>query len=187
MLTGRQLQPARAWWGHGRGVVAPAFIPEAVSCELSGLCPELPMLLGLQRSDNVNDGLPQHHEDHDGEAEGIQAAHPKTCTNTQHPAPSRENGPPRLPASPSTTALNFSSSCPEAEAGLLEDLHYRGTKLHEDQQALAVFLNYRKDGDFGPQERGLGNATDGSSPRERIPDKTATHVQVTVGRIWEVK
>ncbi|EFB14588.1 hypothetical protein PANDA_010571 [Ailuropoda melanoleuca] len=44
----------------------------------------------------------------------------------------------------------------------LENLRIiRGTKLYEDRYALAVFLNYRKDGNFGLQELGLKNLTDG--------------------------
>ncbi|VFV27211.1 receptor tyrosine-protein kinase [Lynx pardinus] len=42
----------------------------------------------------------------------------------------------------------------------LENLRIiRGTKLYEDRYALAVFLNYRKDGNFGLQELGLKNLT----------------------------
>ncbi|KAG5214027.1 hypothetical protein JEQ12_009813, partial [Ovis aries] len=43
----------------------------------------------------------------------------------------------------------------------LENLRIiRGTKLYEDRYALAIFLNYRKDGNFGLQELGLKNLTD---------------------------
>ncbi|XP_019489116.1 PREDICTED: receptor tyrosine-protein kinase erbB-4-like, partial [Hipposideros armiger] len=42
----------------------------------------------------------------------------------------------------------------------LENLRIiRGTKLYEDRYALAIFLNYRKDGNFGLQELGLKNLT----------------------------
>lgn len=42
----------------------------------------------------------------------------------------------------------------------LENLRIiRGTKLYEDRYALAVFLNYRKDGNFGLQQLGLKNLT----------------------------
>ncbi|XP_036175473.1 receptor tyrosine-protein kinase erbB-4-like [Myotis myotis] len=43
----------------------------------------------------------------------------------------------------------------------LENLRIiRGTKLYEDRYALAIFLNYRKDGNFGLQELGLKNLTE---------------------------
>ncbi|ERE84723.1 receptor tyrosine-protein kinase erbB-4 [Cricetulus griseus] len=46
----------------------------------------------------------------------------------------------------------------------LENLRIiRGTKLYEDRYALAIFLNYRKDGNFGLQELGLKNLTGLSS------------------------
>lgn len=42
----------------------------------------------------------------------------------------------------------------------LENLRIvRGTKLYEDRYALAIFLNYRKDGNFGLRELGLKNLT----------------------------
>lgn len=42
----------------------------------------------------------------------------------------------------------------------LENLRIvRGTKLYEERYALAIFLNYRKDGNFGLRELGLGNLT----------------------------
>ncbi|KAM7339464.1 hypothetical protein ACRRTK_000079 [Alexandromys fortis] len=47
----------------------------------------------------------------------------------------------------------------------LENLRIiRGTKLYEDRYALAIFLNYRKDGNFGLQELGLKNLT-GEPPK----------------------
>uniref|UniRef100_A0A8B9CW73 Receptor protein-tyrosine kinase n=1 Tax=Anser brachyrhynchus TaxID=132585 RepID=A0A8B9CW73_9AVES len=43
----------------------------------------------------------------------------------------------------------------------LENLRIvRGTKLYEDRYALAIFLNYRKDGNFGLRELGLKNLTE---------------------------
>ncbi|XP_069472018.1 receptor tyrosine-protein kinase erbB-4 isoform X2 [Ambystoma mexicanum] len=43
----------------------------------------------------------------------------------------------------------------------LENLRIiRGTKLYEDRYALAIFLNYRKDGNFGLKELGLKNLTE---------------------------
>lgn len=42
----------------------------------------------------------------------------------------------------------------------LENLRIvRGTKLYEERYALAIFLNYRKDGNFGLRELGLRNLT----------------------------
>ncbi|XP_009981507.1 PREDICTED: receptor tyrosine-protein kinase erbB-4-like, partial [Tauraco erythrolophus] len=42
----------------------------------------------------------------------------------------------------------------------LENLRIvRGTKLYEERYALAIFLNYRKDGNFGLRELGLKNLT----------------------------
>uniref|UniRef100_A0A6Q2YVE9 Receptor protein-tyrosine kinase n=1 Tax=Esox lucius TaxID=8010 RepID=A0A6Q2YVE9_ESOLU len=42
----------------------------------------------------------------------------------------------------------------------LENLRIvRGTKMYEDRYALAVFLNYRKDGNFGLRQLGLNNLT----------------------------
>ncbi|XP_075463320.1 receptor tyrosine-protein kinase erbB-4 isoform X3 [Ascaphus truei] len=43
----------------------------------------------------------------------------------------------------------------------LENLRIiRGTKLYEDRYALAIFLNYRKDGNYGLRELGLRNLTE---------------------------
>uniref|UniRef100_A0A6Q2XLE7 Receptor protein-tyrosine kinase n=1 Tax=Esox lucius TaxID=8010 RepID=A0A6Q2XLE7_ESOLU len=43
----------------------------------------------------------------------------------------------------------------------LENLRIvRGTKMYEDRYALAVFLNYRKDGNFGLRQLGLNNLTE---------------------------
>uniref|UniRef100_A0A8C8BAC6 receptor protein-tyrosine kinase n=1 Tax=Otus sunia TaxID=257818 RepID=A0A8C8BAC6_9STRI len=43
----------------------------------------------------------------------------------------------------------------------LENLRIvRGTKLYEERYALAIFLNYRKDGNFGLRELGLKNLTE---------------------------
>uniref|UniRef100_A0A8C3UHZ7 Receptor protein-tyrosine kinase n=1 Tax=Catharus ustulatus TaxID=91951 RepID=A0A8C3UHZ7_CATUS len=43
----------------------------------------------------------------------------------------------------------------------LENLRIvRGTKLYEERYALAIFLNYRKDGNFGLRELGLRNLTE---------------------------
>ncbi|CAM5090277.1 unnamed protein product [Natator depressus] len=43
----------------------------------------------------------------------------------------------------------------------LENLRIiRGTKLYEDRYALEIFLNYRKDGNFGLRELGLKNLTE---------------------------
>uniref|UniRef100_A0A7N8XGM1 receptor protein-tyrosine kinase n=1 Tax=Mastacembelus armatus TaxID=205130 RepID=A0A7N8XGM1_9TELE len=43
----------------------------------------------------------------------------------------------------------------------LENLRIiRGTKLYEDRYALAVFLNYRRDGNFGLRQLGLKNLTE---------------------------
>uniref|UniRef100_A0AAV2JZF0 Receptor L-domain domain-containing protein n=1 Tax=Knipowitschia caucasica TaxID=637954 RepID=A0AAV2JZF0_KNICA len=43
----------------------------------------------------------------------------------------------------------------------LENLRIiRGTKLYEDRYSLAVFLNYRRDGNFGLRQLGLRNLTD---------------------------
>ncbi|CAL8320860.1 unnamed protein product [Merluccius merluccius] len=43
----------------------------------------------------------------------------------------------------------------------LENLRIiRGTKLYEDQYSLAVFLNYRRDGNFGLRQLGLRNLTE---------------------------
>uniref|UniRef100_A0A8C6T4S1 Receptor protein-tyrosine kinase n=1 Tax=Neogobius melanostomus TaxID=47308 RepID=A0A8C6T4S1_9GOBI len=43
----------------------------------------------------------------------------------------------------------------------LENLRIiRGTKLYEDRYSLAVFLNYRRDGNFGLRQLGLKNLTD---------------------------
>ncbi|XP_043931644.1 receptor tyrosine-protein kinase erbB-4 isoform X2 [Protopterus annectens] len=43
----------------------------------------------------------------------------------------------------------------------LENLRIiRGTKLYEDRYALAIFLNYRKDGHYGLKELGLKNLTE---------------------------
>lgn len=42
----------------------------------------------------------------------------------------------------------------------LENLRIiRGTRLYEDRYALAVFLNYRRDGNFGLRQLGLKNLT----------------------------
>ncbi|KAK9410924.1 Erbb4: Receptor tyrosine-protein kinase erbB-4, partial [Crotalus adamanteus] len=42
----------------------------------------------------------------------------------------------------------------------LENLRIiRGTKLYEDRSALAIFLNYKKDGGFGLRQLGLKNLT----------------------------
>lgn len=42
----------------------------------------------------------------------------------------------------------------------LENLRIiRGTKLYEDRYALAIFLNYKKDGNFGLRRLGLKNLT----------------------------
>ncbi|KAG7254961.1 hypothetical protein CRUP_034717 [Coryphaenoides rupestris] len=42
----------------------------------------------------------------------------------------------------------------------LENLRIiRGTKLYEDRYSLAVFLNYRRDGNFGLRQMGLINLT----------------------------
>ncbi|ETE62469.1 Receptor tyrosine-protein kinase erbB-4, partial [Ophiophagus hannah] len=42
----------------------------------------------------------------------------------------------------------------------LENLRIiRGTKLYEDRSALAIFLNYKKDGSFGLRRLGLKNLT----------------------------
>lgn len=42
----------------------------------------------------------------------------------------------------------------------LENLRIiRGTKLYEDRYALAIFLNYRRDGNFGLRTLGLKNLT----------------------------
>jgi receptor tyrosine-protein kinase erbB-4 len=42
----------------------------------------------------------------------------------------------------------------------LENLRIiRGTKLYEDRYSLAVFLNYRRDGNFGLRQLGLRNLT----------------------------
>ncbi|GAA6084682.1 receptor tyrosine-protein kinase erbB-4 isoform X1 [Tachysurus ichikawai] len=42
----------------------------------------------------------------------------------------------------------------------LENLRIiRGTRLYEDRYALAIFLNYRKDGHFGLRQLGLRNLT----------------------------
>ncbi|KAJ7410176.1 hypothetical protein WISP_110119 [Willisornis vidua] len=42
----------------------------------------------------------------------------------------------------------------------LENLRIvRGTKLYEERYALAIFLNYRKDGNYGLRELGLKNLT----------------------------
>ncbi|KAK1788687.1 hypothetical protein P4O66_002507 [Electrophorus voltai] len=43
----------------------------------------------------------------------------------------------------------------------LENLRIiRGTRLYEDRYALAIFLNYRRDGNFGLRQLGLNNLTD---------------------------
>uniref|UniRef100_A0ACB8G0N9 Uncharacterized protein n=1 Tax=Sphaerodactylus townsendi TaxID=933632 RepID=A0ACB8G0N9_9SAUR len=43
----------------------------------------------------------------------------------------------------------------------LENLRIiRGTKLYEDHYALAIFLNYKKDGSYGLRRLGLKNLTD---------------------------
>ncbi|KAK2526142.1 hypothetical protein Q9233_008775 [Columba guinea] len=48
----------------------------------------------------------------------------------------------------------------------LENLRIvRGTKLYEERYALAIFLNYRKDGNFGLRELGLKNLTDEGADR----------------------
>lgn len=42
----------------------------------------------------------------------------------------------------------------------LENLRIiRGTRLYEDRYALAIFLNYRRDGHFGLRQLGLKNLT----------------------------
>lgn len=42
----------------------------------------------------------------------------------------------------------------------LENLRIiRGTKLYEDRYSLAIFLNYRRDGNFGLRQLGLKNLT----------------------------
>ncbi|KAL7882163.1 hypothetical protein AOLI_G00090120 [Acnodon oligacanthus] len=42
----------------------------------------------------------------------------------------------------------------------LENLRIiRGTRLYEDRYALAIFLNYRRDGNFGLRQLGLKNLT----------------------------
>ncbi|CDQ81876.1 unnamed protein product [Oncorhynchus mykiss] len=42
----------------------------------------------------------------------------------------------------------------------LENLRIiRGTKMYEDRYALAIFLNYRRDGNFGLRQLGLKNLT----------------------------
>lgn len=51
----------------------------------------------------------------------------------------------------------------------LENLRIiRGTKLYEDRYALAIFLNYRKDGNFGLQELGLKNLTGRRHPQGHV-------------------
>uniref|UniRef100_A0A8C6T975 receptor protein-tyrosine kinase n=1 Tax=Neogobius melanostomus TaxID=47308 RepID=A0A8C6T975_9GOBI len=48
----------------------------------------------------------------------------------------------------------------------LENLRIiRGTKLYEDRYSLAVFLNYRRDGNFGLRQLGLKNLTGTALPR----------------------
>ncbi|KAL8183833.1 UNVERIFIED_CONTAM: Receptor tyrosine-protein kinase erbB-4 [Gekko kuhli] len=43
----------------------------------------------------------------------------------------------------------------------LENLRIiRGTKLYEDHYALAIFLNYKKDGSYGLRRLGLKNLTE---------------------------
>jgi receptor tyrosine-protein kinase erbB-4 len=59
----------------------------------------------------------------------------------------------------------------------LENLRIiRGTKLYEDRYALAIFLNYRKDGNFGLQELGLKNLTG----KESILNSKYFHYQYNV-------
>lgn len=42
----------------------------------------------------------------------------------------------------------------------LENLRIiRGTRLYEDRYGLAIFLNYRRDGNFGLRQLGLKNLT----------------------------
>ncbi|TFK13557.1 U5 small nuclear ribonucleoprotein 40 kDa protein [Platysternon megacephalum] len=49
----------------------------------------------------------------------------------------------------------------------LENLRIiRGTKLYEDRNALEIFLNYKKDGNFGLRELGLKNLTAQTLPVE---------------------
>lgn len=51
----------------------------------------------------------------------------------------------------------------------LENLRIiRGTKLYEDRYSLAIFLNYRRDGNFGLRQLGLKNLT--GQWRKLIPD-----------------
>ena len=52
----------------------------------------------------------------------------------------------------------------------LENLRIvRGTKLYEGRYALAIFLNYRRDGYYGLRQLGLRNLT-GQSPEDAPPN-----------------
>ena len=71
----------------------------------------------------------------------------------------------------------------------LENLRIvRGTKLYESRYALAIFLNYRRDGYYGLRQLGLRNLTGQESRRRRRRrcDVTAPGRDVTVSRCCDV-